>query len=220
MKYTCILFDLDGTVLDTTADIHSAVNRTLDEFSYPAHTPEKVASFLNNGARVLISRALPEKVRENEDIVSRVLSRYIENYKSRCTDGSKVYDGVTELLEKLSENGVSLGIVTNKPHVQTEIVVPYYFGTLFSYFQGSCDELPNKPHEKRVTIALDALGKTKEETLFVGDSYVDVLTARSAGIKCIGVDWGFSGKRSFEKEKPDKIVSSADEIFEIAKSGF
>lgn len=220
MKYTCVLFDLDGTVLDTTADIHSAVNRTLVEFSYPTHSPEKVASFLNNGAKMLISRALPEDVRENEDIVSRVLSRYIENYTSRCTRSTVVYDGVTELLEKLSASGVSLGIVTNKPHVQTEIVVPYYFGTLFSYFQGSCDELPNKPHEKRVSLALDALGKTREDALFVGDSYVDVLTARSAGIKCIGVDWGFSGKKSFEKASPDKVVSTAADIFDIAKSGF
>lgn len=220
MKYTCVLFDLDGTVLDTTADIHSAVNRTLEEFSYPTHSPETVASFLNNGAKVLISRSLPENVRDNEDVLSAVLSRYIENYKACCTKDSVIYKGVYELLEKLSQNGVSLGIVTNKPHVQTEIILPHYFGNLFSYFQGNCDELPHKPHKDRVTHALCAMGKTKDETIFVGDSYVDVLTARSADIPCIGVDWGFSGAKSFEKEIPDKIVSSADEIFEIAKNGF
>lgn len=220
MKYTCVLFDLDGTVLDTTADIQSAVNRTLEEFSYPTHSSEKVASFLNNGAKMLIYRALPQDVRENDEILSRVLERYISHYKANCTVDSSVYDGVLELLKKLSQNGVSLGIVTNKPHVQTEIVVPYYFGNLFSYVQGSCDGLPNKPDKKRVELALSALGKTADQTLFVGDSCVDVLTAHSCGIKCIGVDWGFWGTRSFETQAPDKLVSSADQIFGLAKNGF
>lgn len=213
--YTCVLFDLDGTVLDTVSDCKTAINRAMDDFSYPHHTDDEVRSYLNNGARMLIYRAMPEGERENEEKLERVKARYIGYYSEECTKSSRLYDGILPLLHTLSDAGVSLGIVTNKPDEQTQIMVPHYFGTLFKYYEGNTDSNPTKPDKRRVFSALDALGKTPSETIFVGDSYVDVQTARNAGIPCIGVAWGFAGIPGFRGNEPDAIAKKASDIADI-----
>ncbi len=217
--YSCILFDLDGTVLDTVADCTAAINKTMDVFSLPHSTEKQVQSYLNNGARMLIKRALPEALKDDEGFVDKVLSVYIEFYKEECTKGSVLYDGIYECLKELKSKGALLGIVTNKPDIQTQIMVPHYFGDLFDYIKGNSPEVPTKPDAKRVEMALSALGKRKDETIFVGDSWVDAETAKNAKIPCIGVAWGFSGRCGFEDHMPDIIVDKADEIVKIAVCG-
>lgn len=219
LRFSCILFDLDGTVLDTVADCACALNQAMDVFSFPRHTNAEVQSYLNNGARMLIKRALPEDARNDEALVDKVLSAYIEFYKEECTKNSVIYEGVYETLKKLKARGAKLGIVTNKPDVQTQIMVPHYFGDIFDYAMGNCDAAPPKPDAIRVDMALDALGKKREDAIFIGDSWVDTETARNANIPCIGVAWGFAGKEGFKDHMPDIIVEKADEIFDIAELG-
>ena len=220
LSYSCILFDLDGTVIDTVADCACAINRTMELFSFPKHTNDEVRSYLNNGARMLIRRALPEKERQNEALIDEVLAKYVSFYKECCTIDSKVYDGVMEMLEQLFKEGAKLGIVTNKPDVQTKLMIPHYFGRLFEYFEGNSENAPVKPDARRVDMALEVLGKKRSDTFFVGDSYVDVLTANNAQIHSVGVAWGFAGVGAFDECKPTRIVYEPAEITEIAKKGF
>lgn len=217
--YSCVLFDLDGTILDTTKDITTAVNATLRDFSLPERTSAEVRSYLNNGARVLITRAVPEEMSGNEDFISEVLACYMPHYTAVCAKESVIYDGVKEVLEELRKKGVALGIVTNKPDEQTQIINPHYFGDLFSYCRGADQKAPTKPDRTRVDMALEALGKTHDETLFVGDSWVDAQTAKNAGIKSVGVTWGFGGRKAFEKCSPDVFADTATELFDIICKG-
>lgn len=219
LRYSCILFDLDGTVLDTVADCACAMNKTLDVFSFPRHTEKEVQSYLNNGARMLVKRALPEDKRDDEQLVDKVLATYIQFYKEVCTDNSTLYDGIYACLTELKARGAKLGIVTNKPDVQTQIMVPHYFGDIFEYVQGNCEDAPPKPDRIRVDMALEALGKTAEETLFVGDSWVDIETAKNSGIPGIGVSWGFAGREGFASVTPDRIIDTPDELIDIALNG-
>lgn len=219
LKYSCVLFDLDGTILDTVADCSAAINRTMDDFSFPHHTNDEVRSYLNNGARILIQRALPEKYRDNEALVSETLSKYLKYYSEECLKASKIYDGIEALLKNLRICGAKLGVVTNKPDIQTKLMIPHYFGNLFDYFEGNSEHVPTKPDKIRVESAISALNKKADQTIFVGDSAVDVQTARNAGIPCIGVAWGFAGKAGFNGYMPDYIAEKPDEIFEIARFG-
>lgn len=220
LSYSCILFDLDGTVIDTVADCACAINRTMEVFSFPKHTNDEVRSYLNNGARMLIRRALPEKEASDERLVDKVLETYIGFYRECCTVDSKVYDGIMPMLEDLASNGAKLGIVTNKPDVQTKLMIPHYFGKLFEYFEGNSENAPVKPDARRVDMALEALCKKRSDTFFVGDSNVDVATAKNAGIPSVGVAWGFAGVEAFGENVPTRIVYSPSEISEIAKKGF
>lgn len=213
--FSCVLFDLDGTVLDTVSDCKTAVNRAMDDFSFPHHTDDEVRSYLNNGARMLIYRAMPTDKRDDEQLLLRVKERYMRYYSEECLKSSRLYDGILPLLKTLKNSGVSLGIVTNKPDEQTRLMVPHYFGSLFDFYEGNTASNPTKPDKRRVFSALEALCKTADETIFVGDSYVDVQTAHNAHIPCIGVAWGFSGAAGFANEKPDYLVQSASEIADI-----
>ena len=213
--FSCVLFDLDGTVLDTVSDCKTAINRAMADFSFPLHTDDEVRSYLNNGARMLIYRAMPENMREDDALLEQVKARYLRYYSEECTKSSRLYDGILPLLHTLSAAGIALGIVTNKPDEQTKIMVPHYFRNLFSYYEGNTPSNPTKPDKRRVLSALKALGKSVSETIFVGDSYVDVQTARNAGIPCIGVAWGFSGSAGFCENKPDYLVEKASQIADI-----
>lgn len=217
--YSCVLFDLDGTVLDTVNDITDAINVTMSEFGFPHHTRSEVRSYLNDGARMLIKRAVPEDIRNDSALVEKILSRYMENYTAVCPGNSVIYDGIPELLSELCALGVSLGIVTNKPDVQTQIMIPHYFGNVFSFIEGNSEKAPPKPDGIRVETALSFLGKQKSETVFVGDSHVDVMTAKNSGVASIGVTWGFSGEKSFEKCRPDTLAHTAADILETVKHG-
>lgn len=219
MSYSCVLFDLDGTILDTVSDCRAAINRAMNDFSFPSHTDDEVRSYLNNGARMLIRRALPEAHREDEALIDTVLERYLLYYSEECLKSARPYDGIVELLRLLKQNGFALGVVTNKPDEQTQQMIPHYFGDLFDFYEGNTKTNPTKPDKRRVFSALTALGKRADETLFVGDSYVDVQTARNAAVFSIGVAWGFAGKVGFLHEPPDCLVTHPSGIAALALGG-
>ncbi len=206
LRYSCILFDLDGTVVDTVADCRFAVNKTMERFSFPTHTDDEVRSYLNDGARMLIVRALPENVRDDRALVDEALVYYKEQYTAHCTVESRVYDGIIPTLDRLLDMGISLGIVTNKPDETTKLMIPYYFGDRFSFVEGNSEQVPPKPDPSRVHRAAEYLNKEISDTLFVGDSGVDVRTAVSAGCDCAGVLWGFAGRRAFRTECPEYVI--------------
>ena len=178
---TAILFDLDGTLLDTLGDLHAAVNHVLAEFDYPTRTIEEVCRFVGNGAAQLMRLAVPEGKRWEP-----VLAAFQTWYAAHCDILTKPYDGIPEALAILGKQ-YPLAVVSNKPDRAVKELAKIYFPTL--YARGESADCPRKPAPDMVKKAMEALGA--EMCIYIGDSDVDIATAKNAGVPCISVTWGF-----------------------------
>ena len=185
---TGILWDLDGTLLDTLQDLADAVNHTMAQFGYPQRTLEEVRRFVGNGARRLIALAVPE----NAD-VDEVLAAFHAYYDEHCQIKTKAYDGIMEALAVLQEK-YPMAIVSNKPDSAVKSLCAQYFPGLFA--RGESADCPRKPAPDMVYKAMEAIGV--ETCIYVGDSEVDVLTAKAAGVPCLSVLWGFRDREEIE----------------------
>ena len=185
---TAVLFDLDGTLLDTLDDIVGGVNHTLAAMGYPARTKAEVRRFVGNGARWLMDHALPEG--GNVDAAVKEFQRY---YSTHCQIMTKPYAGVLEALNTLAEK-YPVAIVSNKPDVAVKPLCDQYFPGI--YARGESADCPRKPAPDMVCKAMEALGV--EKCIYVGDSEVDVLTAKNAGVPCLSVLWGFRDREELE----------------------
>lgn len=211
MKKLCI-FDLDGTLLNTLDSIAYYVNDTMKHFGLPVIETEKIRTFVGNGARNLIDRAL--RYNGSELDVEGVLSVYIEKYNSDALYLVKPYDGIRELLSKLHENGVTLAVISNKPHSSTSIMIDEIFRKdLFSVVRGPYNNEKVKP-DPAVANEI-AKGFEKENCFFIGDSDVDIKTGRNALMHTIGVTWGFRDRGVLQNAGAEKIVSKAADIADI-----
>ena len=206
---TGILWDLDGTLLDTLEDLADAVNFALCEFGYPTRSVEEVRCFVGNGARRLIERAVPE----NGD-VSAVFDTFRTYYNAHCQIKTKPYDGIMEALRKLGEK-YPMAVVSNKPDSAVKPLCAVYFPGL--YARGESTDCPRKPAPDMVFKAMEAIGV--ERCVYVGDSEVDVLTARNAGVPCLSVLWGFRDRTEIEEaggchfcEHTEELVEKLEEL--------
>ena len=214
-KYSCIMFDLDGTLLDTVGDIHYNINLAMKHFGYPERTVDEALSFINDGAFMLIKRALPEGYKDDEN-VKRVLEYYLECYDKNLCVKTRAYTGICELVQRLKTEKYKLCVVSNKPERHVIMLCDKFFGRdTFCYISGTGGEKPVKPDAKCVGSALESVGECKEKLLFVGDSHVDVKTARNAGVDCVGVTWGFHGKNGFRDSLPDFYANNTDGLYKI-----
>lgn len=180
---TAILFDLDGTLLDTLGDLHASTNAVLRSFGYPERTIDEVRRFVGNGARVLIQQAVPEG---EDHRVDEVLAAFQSYYAAHCDILTRPYPGIPELLTALGEK-YPLAVVSNKPDRAVKELAKIYFPAL--YARGESADCPRKPAPDMVYAAMKALDA--DRCVYVGDSEVDVLTAKNAGVPCIAVTWGF-----------------------------
>ena len=180
---TAILFDLDGTLLDTLGDLHASTNAVLRQFGYPERTIDEVRRFVGNGARVLIQQAVPAG---EDHRVDEVLSAFQTYYAAHCDILTRPYPGIPALLSALGEK-YPLAVVSNKPDRAVKELAKIYFPAL--YARGESTDCPRKPAPDMVRMAMQALGA--ENCIYVGDSEVDVMTAKNAGVPCIAVTWGF-----------------------------
>lgn len=185
---TGFLFDLDGTLLDTLEDLADAVNHTMDVFGYPRRTIGEVRRFVGNGARRLMEQAVPEG-----GDVDGALAAFHSYYDSHCQIKTRPYDGVLEALAVLGER-YPLAIVSNKPDSAVKTLCARYFPGI--YARGESADCPRKPAADMVFKAMEAIGV--ENCVYVGDSEVDVLTAKNAGVPCLSVLWGFRDKADME----------------------
>jgi len=194
MKYECVIFDLDGTLLDTLDDLTGAVNAALSYYGYPKRTREEIRSFIGNGVRKLMERSIPEG-KDNPDYEA-ALSYFRDYYRQHNRDETKPYDGVLSLLKRLKAEGISTAVASNKFHVAVNELCYSYFGKLLTTAFGEDEEhgIKRKPNPDMVLAALDALGVSPEKALYVGDSEVDAQTAKNAGLDCVLVSWGFREK--------------------------
>ena len=192
---TAILFDLDGTLLDTLGDLHAAVNHVLFQFGYPTRTIGEVCRFVGNGARLLIEQAVPAG---EEGQVDAVLEAFQAHYAAHCDILTKPYAGIPEVLAALAER-YPLAVVSNKPDRAVKELAKVYFPGL--YARGESTDCPRKPAPDMVLKAMEALGA--DRCVYVGDSDVDILTAKRAGVPCLSVTWGF-------REEPELREAGAE----------
>lgn len=210
MKYQLALFDMDGTVLDTLQDLADATNAVMRMHGYPTHSVEAVRQFVGNGARVLIEKALPTGTDEAK--IHTVLGDFKEYYGKHSADATKPYDGVLECLRRLREAGVRTAVVSNKPDFAVKALAKQYFDGLFDMAIGDREGVRKKPAPDSVLEVMAALGVLPAEAVYIGDSDVDVLTAKNAGIDGIFVDWGFRSAQVLSESGAAVIVSDPTQI--------
>lgn len=208
-----ILFDLDGTLLNTLDDIKNSVNYMLKKHGFKERTLDEIRSFVGDGAKQMIERSIG--FTEPKEQVLECLSTYEAHYEIHKADLTKPYDGVYDLLNQLKEKDIRLAVVSNKPMPQ---VIPLIEGLFPGYFEvilGETSELKRKPSPEMLFYAIEALKLSKEDVLFVGDSDVDMQTAINANVDAIAVLWGFRDETVLKKYQPKYIVNHPKEILTI-----
>ena len=215
MKYKAVLYDMDGTVLDTLADLTDAVNVSLRRFGLPEQPAMHVRDVLGNGARRLIMGCLPENT--DEGTADAVLEFYKPYYDAHCREKTAPYPGITELMQRLRDAGVKQAVVSNKPDGAVKELAELFFGGLIESAVGESETVRLKPCPDAVLAAAKLMGVSKDECVYVGDSEVDIETARRAGMDCISVAWGFRDEDMLHAEGAACIVHSAEELFEALK---
>mgnify|MGYP001567946415 FL=1 len=191
MTYEAVLFDLDGTLLDTLEDIADSTNRALDYFGFPQHKAEAYKYFIGDGREALAVRALPEHNRDTAT-VGKLVARMGEEYAAHWSDNTRPYKGVPELLDALTALGISISILSNKPHDFTELMVSRLLRQWrFHIVVGALPDIPKKPSPVAALDIAKRLNLKPGEFLYVGDSDVDMKTAVSAGMYPVGAVWGF-----------------------------
>jgi phosphoglycolate phosphatase len=209
-----VIFDLDGTLLDTIADLAGATNYALAQLGYPTHDTDTIRTFVGNGINKLLERALPAN-EQTEENVMRMRSYFVPYYDAHNADLSNPYPGIEVLLQSLQDNGIEIAVASNKYQEATTKLVKHYFPTIqFAEVLGQRENIPVKPHP---TIVFDILNKTgidKKEVLYVGDSGVDMQTAQNAEVDAIGVTWGFRSRTELESLHPLGIIDKAKELMD------
>ena len=209
-KYKAVIFDLDGTLLDTLDDLADAVNHTLGEFNYSQRTKADIRRFLGNGIERLAKQVLPENVTEKE--FRHVFGVFKEYYTAHCQIKTKAYSGIAELLHSLKAKGYKLAIVSNKNAEAVEALNQTYFAKEVDVAIGQKAGIRKKPAPDTVLMALQALSVDKAEAVYVGDSEVDKATADNTGMDVILVTWGFRDKAELEQLQPNYLVNKPQEI--------
>ncbi len=214
MTYKAVLFDLDGTLINTLEDISNAVNRVLIERGFPTHTKDAYRYFVGDGAARLIMRALPIEV-QNDETIEVCLQAFKEDYARNWNVKTKLYEGVSEMLDTLASHNMQMAILSNKPHEFTEQCVSEFLPHWnFQVVLGQQDPLPLKPDPRSALEIARRLEVLPEETLYLGDTSIDMNTAKAAGMFPVGALWGFRSAEELEQsgalvliEKPIQIMN-------------
>ena len=205
MKISTIVFDLDGTLMDTLQDLAESTNYALREYGFPQHSMEAVRSFVGNGVRKLMERAVPQGT-ENPQF-EEVFRTFKEHYVAHCRDHSGLYDGIADMLQSLSESGYQFELQHS------------YFSSWIKVAVGERPEVRRKPAPDMVLQAIRELGADLRETVYVGDSDVDLETARQCGIPCISVLWGFRDREFLETCGAAHFAATPQDIVHLIRRG-
>ena len=209
------IFDLDGTLLNTIEDLGYAANHALQAHGYPTHSIASYPFFVGNGVRRLIERVLPEDAR-TEATIDRLLVTFKEYYNDHNTAYTKPYEGIPELLSLLSSRGVAIAVASNKYQAATEKLISHFFPTLsFIAVEGQKEGVPVKPDPSIVFEILAKAKTPKADTIYIGDSGVDMETARRACVDSVGVTWGFRPEKELVENHADTIVNSPGDIAKL-----
>ena len=217
MKYSLVIFDLDGTLLDTIADLAAATNHALQKNGFLMHDVETLRTFVGNGIGKLLERALPEEGR-TADNVERLRSDFVPYYDGHNADLSQPYPGVAELLSRLQQKGAMLAVASNKYQEAAQQLVDHFFPNIFHFVYGKREGLAAKPDPMVVRHciiqALKAYRHIDQVALF-GDSYIDIQTAHNANITAVGCTWGYGEESKLLAAKPHHILHSPQQIYNL-----
>lgn len=212
------IFDLDGTLLNTLEDVVNACNYALKKCNFKTHSIEEYKVFVGDGRSKLIERIVPDEYKGNDEVKNKVLRLFDEYYSEHMLDMTKPYEGICEMLKSLKEKGVKLAVVSNKPDEFVGGIVKKYFGDTFEIVHGQRTNYPVKPDPTTVYEVIEYFGIKLNESIYVGDSNVDIYTAKNAKVKSIGVAWGFRGEEELREAGADYIVYDSNEITELILS--
>jgi len=210
-----IIFDLDGTLLNTLEDLADSVNFILSENDFPDHPLEDYKTFVGRGIDDLLRRSLPKDF-ENPEKFMQIRRNFVEHYEAHKFNKTKPYDGILDLLDELIQSNIQLAVASNKYHAATVELVGRYFAKIpFVAAFGHRKDKLKKPAPQIVEDILQIAKTGKENTLYVGDSSVDMKTAKSAGVKSIGVTWGFRSEEELKENGADFIIHHPKELMEV-----
>ncbi len=215
MKYKAIVFDLDGTLTDTLEDLLISTNHALSACGMPERTYQEVRSFVGNGVRLLIERAVPDGTPVEE--VDRCFGIFKEHYMVHCQDHTGLYPGVAEMLEQLHAAGFLLAIVSNKLQAGVDELYETFFRQTVRVAIGERPGMACKPAPDMVELALKELGVSRSDAVYVGDSDVDLQTARNSGLPCISVLWGFRDRDFLQAEGAQVMIEKPEEIMDLVR---
>ena len=213
MNIKAVIWDLDGTLLNTLDDLAASVNAALAMNGMPLRSTEEVRAFVGNGIRNLMIRAVPGG--EANPAFDKALEDFIRHYGAHSRDRTRPYDGILETLDRLSAEGVKHAIVSNKIDFAVKALSRAYFGERMCAAIGDDPSRAKKPAPDSVFAAMREMGVTAQETVYVGDSDVDVLTARNAGVPCVAVLWGFRDEACLRAAGAERLARTPDELREI-----
>ena len=206
-----IIFDLDGTLLNTLEDLHACFNKAITKYGYPKRTLEEIKSFVGNGIKKAIERALPSNIEESE--LNKIVNYFRSYYEEHMLERTKPYDGIIGMLEELKANNYKLAVVSNKYDAAVKELCKNYFGKYIDIAIGESKGVRKKPEIDGVMKAIKELNSSIDNSIYIGDSDVDIKTAKNVGIPCISVLWGFRDKDfliknggKFFAEKPKDII--------------
>lgn len=208
-----VVFDLDGTLLDTLDDLTLSVNHALKKYGLPQRTPQEIRSFLGNGVRHLVRSSVPANLPENrfEEVFQCFRSYYVAHSRIH----TRPYPGIMDTLDRLKAEGIKMAIVSNKLHEAVQELNRHFFGKYIDIAVGESATVKRKPNPDTLLKALDELGSRQEESLYIGDSEVDVETARNAGVSCVAVLWGFRDKETLKKAGAHTYIEEPLQLLDI-----
>lgn len=213
MKYKNIIFDLDGTLLDTLLDLHASVNYSMDKLGFPRRTVDEVRRFVGNGVRVLIKRAAPDDITEEQ--YNAAYAAFQEHYRAHNRDNTAPYEGVRDVMRELKARGHKVAIVSNKLDFAVQALKDEFFSGLTDAAVGDSDATRTKPAPDMVYKAMEIMGAELKDCVYIGDTDVDLATAENSGMPCISVSWGFRSREELEGYNAPTIVDNAAEILDL-----
>ena len=213
--FTHVIFDLDGTLLDTLEDLAEATNWVCAQHGWPPHPVEAFKRYVGNGAVKLLERVTPPEVEITEQLRRQTMEEFTARYTAERSQKTAPYPGMPQLLERLKGHGVTVAVLTNKPDVAAGPVVERYYPGVFNVVQGALPDAPTKPDPTLLYKLMERIGAKRENTLFVGDSNVDIRTAKNGGLTSCGVLWGFRTRQELEAEGANYVVETPEQLAEL-----
>lgn len=214
MTKNALIFDLDGTLVNTLSDIAYSVNEMLNHYGFDKHTEDEIRRMIGKGSKNLISQSLPENMRYDA-FVSEAHSYYVKCYEDNLTVRTYVYDGLADVLREFKTRGYRMAVLSNKDDRHVKEIVNTLMPDIFASVNGFSPLYPHKPAPDSVLAIMKEMGVSAERTVFIGDSAIDIKTAANAGLYSIGVSWGFGGVDSFKDVTPDVLVHEPVQLLEI-----
>ncbi|MDE6968140.1 MAG: HAD family hydrolase [Clostridia bacterium] len=208
-----IVFDMDGTILNTIDDLYNSVNYALGQFGYPLRSKQEVLSFVGNGVKLLIERALPKGYTKEE--FDSCFTCFMEYYNKHKNDNTAPYDGIIELMDILKKKGYNMSVVSNKFDAGVKELAENLFNGYLPVAIGESEKVAPKPNPSGVWYALELMGANKEDSVYIGDSEVDFETAKNSGLEFIAVTWGFRPRKLHEDLGAKYIAEKPLDIVEI-----